>query len=189
MIVDASPAPARYTTRSYHYKLEAGPGDLTTGASIGIQRATLAQVGHRKAAMHALDGARREVDAQADLKTFTAYSMPWYQLGRFASEVHTHLGDHDRAAAFRDESLSAYPPGSATDTTFMRLDAAEAMVHRGEPDGGAEQAAGALLMLPPEHRAPILVDRAVQVADLIARRGFEPERLRRVVEDARTDAP
>ncbi len=165
------------------------PGQL--GATLGnaLAATTLAQIGHRTAALQALDGARRGVDAQADMETFTAHSMPWYRLGRFASEVHTHLGDYDRAAAFRDESLPAYPPGSATDTTFMRLDAAEATVRHGEPGEGAERAAAALLALPPEHQAPILVDRAGQVAALITRQGFDPERLRQVLADARAAAP
>ncbi len=164
-------------------------GQLGSTLGNALAAGALAQIGHRTGAMQALDWARRGVDAQADLDTFTAYSMPWYRLGRFASEVHTALGEYDRAAAVRDESLPAYPPGSATDTTFLRLDAAEAAVHQGEPDKGADRAAAALLALPPEHQAPILVDRAGQVADLIARTGFDPERLRRVVDEVRATAP
>lgn len=141
------------------------PGQLGSTLGNALAAASLAQIGHLKAAVKALDGARRGVDAQPDLDTFTAYSMPWYRLGRFASEVHTHMGNFDQARALQDESLPGYPPGSATDTTFLRLDAAEAIARQGYHHESAERATAALLALPPEHAAPILADRASRVAD------------------------
>lgn len=160
-------------------------GQLGSTLGNALAAAALARIGHRAAAYQALDGARRAVDAQSDQETFTAYSMPWYRLGRFASEVHTRLGDFERARSYQDESLPAYPLGAATDTTFLRLDRAEAMVREGNPHEGAEHATGALLALSPEHAAPILADRAEQVAEVIDTDGTHTEHLRSVVRDVR----
>ncbi len=66
-----------------------------------------------------------------------------------------------------------YPPGSATDTTMLRLDAAEGLAREGYPDAAADAAVEALGLLPDEHLAPILLDRAVAVGRLLG-----PERAR-----------
>ncbi len=158
-------------------------GQLGSTLGNALAAATLARIGHRAAAYQALDSARRAVDAQSDQETFTAYSMPWYRLGRFASEVHTRLGDFERARSYQDESLPAYPPGAATDTTFLRLDGAEAMARESYPQEGAEQATAALLALSPEKSSPILADRAEQVAEMIDADGSHTEHLRSVVRD------
>ena len=154
------------------------------GATLGnaLAAVTLARVGHRAAAYVALDEARRAVEAQRDQQTFTAYSGPWYRLGRFASEAHTQLGDFARAGSYQNESLPAYPPGAATDTTFLQLDRAEAMARQGYPREAAEHATTTLLALSPEEVAPILADRAEQVAAVIgADGGSDVEALRHVV--------
>lgn len=159
------------------------------GATLGnaLAAVTLARVGHRAAALVALDEARRAVDAQRDQVTFTAYSMPWYRLGRFASEVHTQLGDFTRARSYQDESLPAYPSGSATDTTFLQLDRADALARQGYPREAAEDAAATLRSLPPETAAPILADRAAEVARVIGTDGGpDVETLRDVVRRVRT---
>ncbi|MGH3567975.1 MAG: hypothetical protein ACRDRH_18480 [Pseudonocardia sp.] len=160
-------------------------GQLGSTLGNALAASTLARMGHRTAAYQALDAARRAVDAQADQETFTAYSMPWYRLGRFASEMHTQLGDFERARSYQDESLPAYPAGAATDTTFLRLDRAEAIVREGYPHEGAEHATAALLALSPEQAVPILADRAEQVAEVIDASGFDSEHLRSLVRDVR----
>lgn len=139
------------------------------GATLGnaLAAGALARIGHPTAAREALDAARRAVDAQADVETFTGYSLPWYRLGRFASETLTALGDYDAARRYQDESLPAYPAGAATDPTMLRLDRAEGIARQGDPDAAAEYAAGVMLDLPLEHAAPILTARAGEVAELI----------------------
>jgi hypothetical protein len=161
------------------------PGQL--GATLGnaLAATSLAKIGHRAAAYQALDDARRAVDRQTDQETFTAYSMPWYRLGRFASEVHTHLGEFKRAQAYQKESLPAYPPGATTDTTFLRLDAAEAVTRQGHPEEGAEQTASALLVLAPRQAAPILADRAERVSQVIGWSGYDTGQLRHVIGNVR----
>lgn len=163
-------------------------GQLGSTLGNALAAAALARAGHRTAAYQALDSGRRAVDAQSDQETFTAYSTPWYRLGRFASEAHTRLGDFERARSYQDESLPAYPPGAATDTTLLRLDRAVAMAREGYPDEGAEQATATLLALAPEKAVPILADRAEQVAEVIHADGSNAEHLRSVVRDVRMAA-
>ncbi len=149
------------------------PGQLGSTLGNALAASTLARVGHRDAALAALDAARRAVDRQRDVDTFTAYSLPWYRLGRFASETLTALGEFEPARRHQVLALPAYPPGSATDTTMLRLDAAEGLAREGYPDAAADAAVEALGLLPDEHLAPILLDRAVAVGRLLG-----PERAR-----------
>ncbi|MGH3800559.1 MAG: hypothetical protein ACRDTD_10575 [Pseudonocardiaceae bacterium] len=76
----------------------------------------------------------------------------------------------------------------ATDTTFLRLDRAEAMARDGDPQDGAEHATAALLALSSAHAAPILADRAEQVAEVIDTVGPHTEQVRSVVRDVRAAA-
>jgi hypothetical protein len=56
---------------------------------------------------------------------------------------------------------------------MLRLDAAEGLAREGYPDAAADAAVEALGLLPDEHLAPILLDRAVAVGRLLG-----PERAR-----------
>ena len=161
-------------------------GQLGSTLGSALAASTLAKVGHRAAALVALNEAKRAVDAQPDVDTFTAYSMPWYRLGRFASEVHTHLGDFELARTYQEQSLPAYPPRADTDRTFLQLDRAEGMARQGYPQVAAEHATATLLALSVEKSAPILADRADQLAEVIgARGGSDVEALRHVVRNMR----
>lgn len=118
----------------------------------------------------ALRDAERAIESQGE-EPFTAYSCPWYRVGRFASEVYTQLGDTRRARAIQDQALDAYPAGATTDRTFLALDRADCLRQDGYPRDAARHATRTLLSLPPECAAPVLLDRADEVADLIGLAG------------------
>lgn len=119
-------------------------------------------------------------------ETFTAYSCPWYRLGRFASEVYTQLGDTKRARAIQGEALAAYPTGAVTDRTFLALDHADCLRQDGYPREAARQATRTLLSLTPECALPVLLDRADEVADAIGIEGrSDTEDLREVLRSIR----
>jgi hypothetical protein len=142
-------------------------------------------MGHREVALMALRDAERATEYSGE-ETFTAYSCPWYRVGRFASEVYTQLGDTRRARAIQDQALAAYPAAAATDRTFLALDQADCLRQEGHPREAARQATQTLLSLRPECAVPILLDRADEVADLIGTAGrSDTEDLRHVLQCAR----
>lgn len=154
------------------------PGQLGSTLGNALAASTLAKIGHREAALKALDSAQRAVDRQDDLDTFTAYSMPWYRLGRFTSETYTALGEFDKARHHQDQSLGGYPPDTDTDTTYLRMDRAETMAREGYRDAATDEATEAILRLSPGKTAPILLDRAGEVGKLL---GSDGEPLRETI--------
>ncbi|HEY6425343.1 MAG TPA: hypothetical protein VIY28_19295 [Pseudonocardiaceae bacterium] len=138
------------------------------GATLGnaLVASTAARLGHRDVALMALRDAERATEERGQ-ETFTAYSFPWYRLGRFASEVYTQLGDTKRARIIQGEALAAYPAGAVTDRTFLALDHADCLRHEGYPRDAARHATQTLLALTPECTLPVLLDRADEVADAI----------------------
>lgn len=136
-------------------------------------------------ALAALHEAERAVQHRGEDR-FTAYSLPWYRLGRFASETYTQLGDTRRAMAIQEEAMQGYPPGSTTDLTFLALDRADCMFQEGYPREAANHAARTVLQLAPERAAPIMLDRADELADLIGGAARpEVKHLRHVVRHTR----
>lgn len=109
-------------------------------------------------------------------ETFTAYSCPWYQVGRFASEVHTQLGHTRRARVVQDQALAAYPEQAITDRTFLALDQADCLRQDGYPRDAARHVTQTLLSLPAERVVPILLDRADEVAGAIGTAGLRHRR-------------
>ena len=161
------------------------PGQLGSTLGNALAASTAARMGHREVALMALRDAERATEYAGE-ETFTAYSCPWYRVGRFASEVYTQLGDTRRARAIQDQALAAYPAAAATDRTFLALDQADCLRQEGHPREAARQATQTLLSLRPECAVPILLDRADEVADLIGTAGrSDTEDLRHVLQCAR----
>ncbi|MGI9062379.1 MAG: hypothetical protein ACR2FQ_00955 [Pseudonocardiaceae bacterium] len=157
------------------------------GAILGnaLAASTAARMGHREVALMALRDAERATEYAGE-ETFTAYSCPWYRVGRFASEVYTQLGDTKRARAIQDQAWGAYPSGAATDRTFLALDRADCLRQEGYPREAARHATQTLLSLRPECAVPILLDRADEVADSIGTAGrSDTEELRHVLRRSR----
>lgn len=160
------------------------------GATLGnaLAASTAARLGYHDLARMALGHAETAVEYR-DEDRFTAYSFPWYRLGRFASETYTQLGDTRRAFAVQERALAGYPPGASTDVTFLRLDRADCMLQDGYPREAARYATRTVLGLAPECAAPILFDRADEVADLIGTAGgSDTDDLRHVLEHQRVVA-
>ncbi len=145
-------------------------GQLGSTLGNALAASTAARLGHRDIALMALRDAERTTEYRG-AETFTAYSFPWYRLGRFASEVYTQLGDTKRARTIQSEALAAYPTGAVTDRTFLALDHADCLRQEGYPRDAARHATQTLLSLPPECTLPVLLDRADEVADAIGTAG------------------
>jgi hypothetical protein len=141
-------------------------GQLGSTLGNALAASTAARLGHRDVALMALRDAERATEYRGT-ETFTAYSFPWYRLGRFASEVYTQLGDTKRARSIQGEALAAYPTGAVTDRTFLALDHADCLRQEGYPRDAARHASRTLLSLAPECTLPVLLDRADEVADAI----------------------
>lgn len=161
------------------------PGQL--GATLGnaLAAAAAARLGMDDIAVEALREAERAVEHRAE-DTFTAFSLPWYRLGRFASETYTQLGDTRRAQLIQAEAVEGYPAGSTTDLTFLALDQADCLAQQGYPQEAARHATRTVLGLAPERAAPIMLDRAEEIADLNCAAGrSETNHLRHVVTHTR----
>ena len=160
-------------------------GQLGSTLGNALAASTAARLGRREVALMALREAERATEHQGE-ETFTAYSCPWYRVGRFASEVYTQLGDTKRAQAIQDQALAAYPAAAATDRTFLALDRADCLRQQGYPREAARHATQTLLSLRPEYAVPILLDRADEVADYIGTAGrSDTDDLRHVLRCAR----
>ena len=62
------------------------PGQLGSTLGNALAASTAARMGHREVALMALRDAERATEYAGE-ETFTAYSCPWYRVGRFASEA------------------------------------------------------------------------------------------------------
>lgn len=163
-------------------------GQLGSTLGNALAASAAARLGHRDIALMALRDAERATEHRS-AETFTAYSFPWYRLGRFASEVHTQLGDTKRARTIQGEALAAYPAGAVTDRTFLALDHADCLRQEGYPRDAARHATQTLLALTPECALPVLLARADEVTDAIGTAGrSDTEDLRDVVRNTRNIA-
>jgi len=164
-------------------------GQLGSIFGNALAASTAARLGHREIALMALRDAERATEYRGE-ETFTAYSCPWYRVGRFASEVYTQLGDTKRARTIQDEALAAYPAAAVTDRTFLALDRADCLRQEGYPRDAARHATQTLLSLPPERALPVLFDRADEVAGAIGTAGrSDTEDLRDVLRNTRNIMP
>ncbi|MGH8571401.1 MAG: hypothetical protein ACREX8_02345 [Gammaproteobacteria bacterium] len=160
-------------------------GQLGSTLGNALAASSAARMGQRAVALTALRNAERATEYRGEDR-FTAYSCPWYRVGRFASEVYTHLGDTKQARAIQDQALGAYPAAAATDRTFLALDQADCLRQEGYPRDAARHATQTLLSLRPECAVPVLLDRADEVADSIGTTGrSDTEHLRHVLSQHR----
>lgn len=160
-------------------------GQLGSILGPALAASTAARVGLRDIALLALRDAERATEYAGE-ERFTAYSCPWYRVGRFASEVYTQLGDTKRARAIQDQALTAYPVAAATDRTFLALDQADCLRQDGYPREAARHATQTLLSLRPERSLPVLLDRADEVANSVGTAGrSDTEELRHVLRRTR----
>lgn len=164
------------------------PGQLGSILGNALAAAAAARLGHRDVALEALHDAERATEHRGEDR-FTAYSCPWYRVGRFASEVHTRLGDTTRARAIQDQALTAYPAAATTDRTFLALDQADCLRQDGYPRDAAGHATQTLLALPPECALPVILDRAEELAHSIGTAGrSDTEHLHHVLRQHRSTA-
>ncbi|MGH3978144.1 MAG: hypothetical protein ACRDRZ_03945 [Pseudonocardiaceae bacterium] len=163
-------------------------GQLGSMLAPALAASAAARMGprYRVVAQQALDDARRGADYRGE-ETFTAYSFPSYQFGRFESEVFTRLGDTRRAYALQDQALAGFPAGAVASPAFIRLDQADCLRQDGDPKEAARHATQAVLALPPERALPIILDRGNALATAIgAAGGDDTDHLRHVLRQVRS---
>ncbi|GGU42960.1 helix-turn-helix domain-containing protein [Streptomyces violascens] len=152
----------------------AAPLEARAYARLGRAEQTASALRAGEAALERLDG---------ELRTGSAFGYSESQLRFHAGNAWTHLRQTGRARAEQERALELYPMDDHTDRAFIGLDQAMCYVIEGEPVMAAAHATATLMALPEEHRSPLIIYRARELADRVpdARSLPEGEVLREVL--------
>ncbi|WP_236047228.1 helix-turn-helix domain-containing protein [Streptacidiphilus fuscans] len=124
-----------------------------------------ALAGHRDQTMDAL---RRAETALLRLspedRQPSALGYDEAQLAFHAGNAWTALHETDRAWEQQERALELYPDENRTDRTLILLDRAACLAWDGDPGAGAQLATEAIVALPVEHRSPLVLYRARDLA-------------------------
>lgn len=89
------------------------------------------------------------------------------QLRFHSGSAWTLLHDTERAWGEQQQALALYPQDQRTDRSLVMLDRAACLAYDGDPATGAAMASETVLMLPVEHRTPLIIYRARDLADTV----------------------
>ncbi|MFD8965953.1 helix-turn-helix domain-containing protein [Streptomyces sp. NPDC059568] len=100
----------------------------------------------------------------AEERTESAFGYSESQLRFHIGNALTHLGITRRAREEQDRALELYPTADHTDRALIRLDQAMCLAADGDTAAAASHATNVIVDLTPEHRSPLIIFRARDVA-------------------------
>lgn len=135
-----------------------------------------ARLGRPEDTARALGRARSMLDQlPAEQQADSAFGYTESQAAFHAGDAWTHLGDAKQATPELDRALRLYPASDQTDRALTHLDQAACVLLAGDPAAAAEQAAGILQALEPNHRSALIIGRAQDLADKVPEARNVPE--------------
>ncbi|MFJ6214985.1 helix-turn-helix domain-containing protein [Streptomyces sp. NPDC092296] len=142
-----------------------------------LEARALASLGRREetaAALLRAESALARLAAEEQIASAFGYSES--QLAFHAGNAWTHLRETARAADEHQRALELYPESDRTDRTLVQLDRAVCLAVGGDPAAAAAAAVEVIEVLPEEHRSPLIIYRARELAAMVpAARQTVPE--------------
>ncbi|WP_438296323.1 helix-turn-helix domain-containing protein [Streptomyces sp. HUAS TT7] len=136
----------------------AAPLEARAHARLGRSDETAMALRAGEAALERLD---------SELRTGSAFGYSESQLRFHAGNAWTHLRQTGRARAEQERALELYPLDDHTDRAFIGLDQAMCHAIDGDPAAAAAHATATIVALPEEHRSPLIIYRARELADRV----------------------